>query len=479
MTTDNKILHRLITVLLCVCMCLPLFSVESHAASAIIWDGKAEIKSGRTYYVLGEIKVKTTITIPEDSKISVRDGAKMTISSKGKMIVRGELSAAIGGTIVNYGSLSVKKGGKLNVYGSMQSSVSAVLDIAGSLTVYNRGTLETSSSTKIFKDAQVYIKGLTSFYKSSEVTVSGTITTVENSTLELRGIMSVSLSGMIDVSGHLTVGTASNVRCSGTLILTETATFTRFKTITLTKSGTFRDSRPTYEYKNMTVDILIDEPNVLRKGVDVSLWQGDQIDWKKAADSGVEFAMIRAGRGYISDEKPMIEDVCFRRNITEAQKYGIDVGVWFYSYATTVAEARAEAEFLVNIIKDYQIQYPVVFDLEDKSQEHLGKKKLTNIVEAFFEVIMENGYYPMLYSNKDWMQNRLDRSVVDKYALWLAQWNDVPTYDGGFYMWQYSCTGKVSGITDSDPNNKEMTVDLDYSYKDWPSIFRKYHLNNM
>lgn len=471
MAKDFKILRAAAAFLLCIGLVLTMLPVTAHAATASVWDGKSELRSGRTYFVLDTIRVRSAFTVPEGTKISVRDGGTLRITAAGSLTVYGELSSAIGGLILNYGTLNIKKGGKLNIYGAMQSSVSAAVNISGNMTVYNRGSVEISSAVKIYKDAEIYDKGIISFYKSSDVKLSGTVTTVLNSTLELRGIMAVSVSGSIEVNGHLTVGTASNVRCSGQLILSESATYTRFKPITLTKSGKFLDSRPTYEYIDMTVDILIDEPDVFRKGIDVSWAQGDSIDWEKVAASGVEFAIIRAARGYISEEKPMAEDVCFRRNIEEAQKYGIDVGVYFYSYASTVAEAREEAEFFVQTIKDYKIQYPVILDMEEQYQGNIGKKKLTNMIDAFFEVLMENGYFPMFYSYKSWIEAYLDMNTLDKYAVWLAQVGDEVTYDGGYYIWQYSFTGRVNGI--------EGGIDLDYSYKDWPAIFEKYHLNNM
>ena len=471
MTRDIKIVRLIISVLLCAALMIASFPVQSSAASVTIWDGQAALKAGRTYYVLADIKVRKAITVPEGTKLSVREGGDLKIMSAGKITVYGELSVAIGGTLSNYGSLNVKKGGKLNIYGSFRSSVSANVGVSGNMTVFNRGFAETSSAVKIYKGANVLVKGNMSFYKSSDVKQSGTITTTQNSTLELRGKMAISLNGVIDVSGHLTIGTASNVKCSGKIVLNEVATYTRFKTITLTRSGQLIDGRPEYEYEEMTVDILIDEPDVFRKGIDVSWAQGDSIDWEKVAASGVEFAIIRAARGYISEEKPMAEDVCFRRNIEEAQKYGIDVGVYFYSYASSVEEAREEAEFFVQVIKDYQIQYPVILDMEEQYQGKIGKKKLTNMIDAFFEVLMENHYFPMFYSYKAWIETYLEMNTLDKYAVWLAQVGDEVTYDGGYYIWQYSFTGKVNGIQNE--------IDLDYSYKDWPTIFKKYHLNNM
>ena len=99
------------------------------------------------------------------------------------------------------------------------------------------------------------------------------------------------------------------------------------------------------------------------------------------------------------------------------------------------------------------------------------------MIDTFFEVLMEHGYFPMFYSYKAWIEQYLDMTTLDKYAVWLAQVGDEVTYDGGYYIWQYSFKGRVSGIKDfkGDP----MDVDLNYSYKDWPTIFRKYNLNNM
>jgi GH25 family lysozyme M1 (1,4-beta-N-acetylmuramidase) len=386
------------------------------------------------------------------------------------MNVNGELAVAIGGLVKNSGELNIKRSGVFSVYGNAQSSLNGVMNVSGSVNIYNKGLFETSSTMKFYIGSSVYVKGELKFYKSSDVKFSGNLTGIENSDIELRGIMSLTLSGSMDISGHLTVGAASNIRCSGSLTLNETATYTRFNKIIFTKSGQLRDRRPDYKYHDMTVDILIDEPDVYYRGIDVSYAQAE-IDWQRVAASGIDFAIIRAGRGRAGQDNTMMEDTRFRYNITEAQRYGIDVGVYFYSYASSVSEAKEEAEFLVNIIKDYKIQYPVILDMEENFQGEIGKKKLTNMIDAFFEVLMENRFYPMFYSYKAWIEQNLDMTTLDKYAVWLAQVNDRVTYDGGYYIWQYSFTGKVSGIN--------YDVDLDISYKNWPEILKKYGLNNL
>jgi len=459
-------------------MILPMFAVRADAANEVyLWHGTTELKEGRTYYVTEDIRIRTTVNIPSGTKLSVRDGGSLRIMSSGTLNINGELAVAIGGIVKNSGKLYVKNGGTLNIYGSFQSSVSGTLLISGNVNVYNRGVFECSSETKLYTTAVVFVKNKLNFYRSSDVKISGKITGTDKSDIELRGIISVTLSGMLDLAGHLTIGAAANVRCSGTIALTDTATYTRFSPITVTKSGKFIDRRPDYEYANMTVDILIDEPDVERRGIDVSWAQGELVDWEKVAASGIDFAIIRAGRGRAGKDNTLAEDVCFRRNIEEAQKYGIDVGVYFYSYATTVAEAEEEARFYVDIIKGYKIEYPVILDLEENFQGEIGKKKLTNMIDAFFEILMQNRYFPMLYSYKAWIEQYLDMTELDKYAVWLAQVSDEVTYDGGYYIWQYSFTGKVSGIVDY--KGELMDVDLDISYKDWPTIFKKYGLNNM
>ncbi len=447
-----------------------MFAADSHAANVTVWDGVSELSSGHTYYVLDTIMLRKNVVIPTGTKLSVRNGGELRIMPRGSMDIYGELAVAIGGLVKNSGTMNVKRSGVFSVYGNAQSSLNGVMNVAGSVNIYNKGLFETSSTMKFYTGSSVFVKGELKFYKSSDTKFSGTMTGIENSNIELRGIFSVTLSGAVDVSGHLTVGAASNIRCSGRLALTETSTYTRFNKITFTKSGQLLDRRPDYKYHDMTVDILIDEPDVYRRGIDVSYAQ-DEINWQRVAASGIDFAIIRAGRGRAGKDNTMMEDIRFRYNITEAQKYGIDVGVYFYSYASSVSEAKEEAEFLVDIIKDYKIQYPVILDMEENFQGEIGKKKLTNMIDAFFEVLMENRFFPMFYSYKSWIEQNLDMTTLDKYAVWLAQVNDRVTYDGGYYIWQYSFTGKVSGIN--------YDVDLDISYKNWPAILKKYGLNNL
>lgn len=469
MKRQLRLLRHITCLLLCLIITVSTFPIAS-GAEVFGWDGKSDLKAGNTYIITDKIILDRDITVPSGTKLSVKYGGELKITSSAAITVRGQLAVAIGGKIFNGGTIDVKSNADLNVYGLFQSSKSAKLNVAGRLTVYKQGIFESSSAMKLYTGSDMAVRGTASFYKSSDATLSGNITVAEVGALNLRGTLRVSLSGNITVYGSLTTGALSSVKNSGKIRLTNTSVLTNGRGITNTKSGKFIDNRIPFEYENMTVDILVNEKTVTKKGIDVSYAQGE-IDWEKVAAAGVEFAIIRAGRGRAGSNNELKEDDYFRQNIEGAQKYGIDVGVYFYSYASTVAEAVEEAEFYVSIIEGYELQYPVILDMEEEYQSKIGAAKLSRMIDAFFEVLMKNNYYPMFYSYKGWIDVSLNKSDLSRYAVWLAQVNDEVTYDSNYYMWQYSFTGKVDGIKGD--------VDLDYSYRDFEEIFRKYGLNNL
>lgn len=198
------------------------------------------------------------------------------------------------------------------------------------------------------------------------------------------------------------------------------------------------------------------------KGIDVSKYQGE-IDWEKVAKDGVEYAIIRIGyRGYGTGAIILDENAI--KNLDGATKAGIDVGVYFFSQAVTKAEAVEEAEFVLENIKKYDITYPVVFDTEDVYGEDaradlLDKKDRTDIAVAFCDTIEKAGYTPAVYSNLKWFNLALDLSKLEKYDKWYAYYDDNIYFPYEIAMWQYSESGKVSGI--------EGPVDMNISFKKW------------
>ena len=189
-----------------------------------------------------------------------------------------------------------------------------------------------------------------------------------------------------------------------------------------------------------------------KKGIDVSYHQGT-IDWGKVKNSGIEFAIIRIGYGMYDNQK----DTQFETNYKNARAVGIPVGVYHYSYAKTVDEAKREADLVLKWLNNRDLDLPVYFDIEDKTQQNLGKDVLNNICKAFCNAIEAGGYWAGIYSNKYWATSLVDGPTLGKrYTYWVAQYNSKCTYTGPYAMWQYSSSGSVNGISGR--------VDMNYLY---------------
>lgn len=216
-----------------------------------------------------------------------------------------------------------------------------------------------------------------------------------------------------------------------------------------------------------------DEETKLYYGIDVSRHQGT-IDWKKVKEDNIDFAIIRAGfRGY-GESGSMNKDDNFEYNIKNATANNIKVGVYFFSQAKIIEEAREEANYTLNLIKNYKITYPVVIDVEYANREHSGRaddidaKTRTEIVKTFCDSIKKAGYIPMYYADKWFLSNNLIASELKDYEYWLAHYTgatrinplDKPSnFTGDYSIWQYTSKGNVYGIFGD--------VDLDISYKNY------------
>ncbi len=201
------------------------------------------------------------------------------------------------------------------------------------------------------------------------------------------------------------------------------------------------------------------------QGIDVSKYQGD-IDWEQVKAAGFDFAIIRCGfRGYVT--AAVSEDATFRQNVQAAHDAGLKVGVYFFSQAINAEEALEEANFVLELIKDYNIEFPVIFDWEvviDKDGDsvrtaEIQPEQLTANALVFAERIAMEGYTPMVYCNKKTAVWKYDLSMLNHIPMWYAEYSDIPTYYYNFDMWQYSSKGQVPGI--------EGNVDLNISFKDF------------
>ena len=207
--------------------------------------------------------------------------------------------------------------------------------------------------------------------------------------------------------------------------------------------------------------------NILYKGVDIS--KHNSVNWNKVSPKEIDFVIIRAGFGFDT------EDPTFRTNIENAIRLGLHIGIYWFSYASTVEQARQEAQGCLNVIGQFRkyIDFPVFFDWEYDSYNYIvknykitpTKQLVSDMAVAFMETVKKAGYKVGNYSNPDYCNRFFDDRVKNNYDTWLAhvgkngQTLTKTSYTGKYTMWQYSWKGRPSGFN-SD-------TDMDYCYKDY------------
>ena len=199
------------------------------------------------------------------------------------------------------------------------------------------------------------------------------------------------------------------------------------------------------EYKNDKTTI----------GIDVSKWQGE-IDFQKVKNEGVEFVFIKLG-GQNGLDGEYYLDPKFERNIKGFMEVGIPIGLYFYAYSNSIEKGIKDAKWVIDQIKNYDIELPIAFDWENWSQFnnfHISMNTLTKTFEAFANTLKENGYDSMLYSSKNYLENIWMRT---NYPIWLAHYTSKTNYSGEFKCWQRTSSARISGIIGN-------TVDFDICY---------------
>lgn len=201
-------------------------------------------------------------------------------------------------------------------------------------------------------------------------------------------------------------------------------------------------------------------------GIDVSKWQG-KIDWAKVKENGIEFALIRIG--YRGENGTIYKDDHADYNIQQAQKAGVLVGVYFFSTATTEAEAVEEANWTIKAVESYSISYPVVYDCEGFQQANsrmyaLSKETRTRHAIVYLDQVADAGYDTMFYAALSEVQDQKDWNVSEiaqKHKIWIAQYTrapyptkETPDYTGAVHAWQYTNKGSIPGVS----GNVDMVV---------------------
>lgn len=197
------------------------------------------------------------------------------------------------------------------------------------------------------------------------------------------------------------------------------------------------------------------------KGIDVSRWNG-KIDWKTVANYGMGFAILRI------TEKGNIVDSTFEPNYKGCIENKIPVGVYKYSYATTIAQIEDEANVVIKTLNKRKLDYPVFLDIEDKCQENLSDSLMMKMIETFRAIIVKAGYKFGIYCGYSWYQNQLPEGAK-MYDCWVARYPNNDTGElqerlrvpasNGVIGWQYSSKATINGIPTK--------VDRSVFYKDY------------
>lgn len=216
----------------------------------------------------------------------------------------------------------------------------------------------------------------------------------------------------------------------------------------------------------------------ITKGLDLSAWQEDNVNFSAIKAAGYSFVILRCGT---TNGK----DTYFETYYSQAKAAGLNVGAYYYAYCTSVAGATADVEDCMSYIKGKKFEYPIYFDYEDSSQSGLSQSTAIAICEEFMGTLEEAGYLVGMYSMASWMEQTwiTTAGLRDYYEGWVAHYAGDGTYDAGYstygsyystkygmYQWTDKHYFTYGGVTYGP-------YDADLAYKDYPTIVKTYGFN--
>ena len=201
--------------------------------------------------------------------------------------------------------------------------------------------------------------------------------------------------------------------------------------------------------------------------IDVSKHQGT-FNWNAAYNKGIRHAMIRAGYGsYLSQKDPQ-----FERNVKECERLGIHWGAYWYSYATSPAQAKQEAKVFLQIMKGKKPTMPLAYDIEyEPGILALSNATRTEMVKSFLGEVENAGYYGILYASASFIKSYLNYNSLKQYDVWVASYTSTVNCPLPYGIWQYSSKNPlgIPGYGNS--------LDCNHVYKDYPTIIKNAGLN--
>lgn len=204
-------------------------------------------------------------------------------------------------------------------------------------------------------------------------------------------------------------------------------------------------------------------------------------DWLRQQNSGRNsgFVIVRLGYSSLSGNGGLILDSQARNTLTWCNRLGVPCGVYVYCYDATPAAARLTMRQAIEAVRDFRLDYPIVYDMEYgttgnpptvyRYNDVANKANNTAMIQAAMQTVEQAGYYAMVYCSRDFFLYFTELSQLATYDKWEAAYVSTDTNQIENGIWQYSSTGTVPGI--------EGDVDLDVAYKDYPAIIKAAGLN--
>ena len=255
-----------------------------------------------------------------------------------------------------------------------------------------------------------------------------------------------------------------------------------------------------FHYTDLLPSAYTQNTAVLAQGLDVSKYNHKKdadgnylpLDWVAIKNAGFDYVILKIGSTPRADGTAGGLEPTFEADYAGAKAAGLDVGVYFFTYADTVEQNIADADLVAEWLSGKTLEYPIYYDIENHSFDNdpndnilptlPDRKTLTDFCVAFISRMQEKGFYCGLYCNRDWLENKLDtEKCLALFDIWYARFRDISTpytptdvftwtYGGQLGMWQYASTGTIEGFSN-------VNFDFNYTYKDFPAIMQQFHLN--
>lgn len=214
-----------------------------------------------------------------------------------------------------------------------------------------------------------------------------------------------------------------------------------------------------------------------KRGVDIGGHNGD-VDMAVIKSAGYDFVMIKIGYG--SDITSQ-DDGQFENNVRKAEALGMPWGAWLYSYALNDEQARSELAHILRRLEGKKPTMPVALDVEDsddyrKRNGGWNFQNVTSCTRIVLDGLAAAGYYPMLYTGFEEINNYISEDIWKQYDIWFAHWASACGYRGNnLGIWQY---GGETNLLESNSIPGVGVIDKDMCYRDYPSIIIGGGFNN-